>query len=76
MIHQPLGNMQCKVSDLENTACHFLNIKKTTIHLIHQATSQNPEKIAKDIENDTYLTSEEALKYGIADHILLAKEKK
>lgn len=76
MIHQPLGNMQGKVSDLENTARHFLHIKKTTIHLIHQATSQNPEKIAKDIENDTYLTSEEALKYGIADHILPAKEKR
>ncbi|MBR5003927.1 MAG: ATP-dependent Clp protease proteolytic subunit, partial [Erysipelotrichaceae bacterium] len=73
MIHQPLGNMQGKVSDLENTARHFLNIKKTTIDLIHQTTHQNQEKIAKDIENDTYLTAEEALEYGIADHILPAK---
>ena len=73
MIHQPLGHMQGKVSDLENTARHFLDIKKMTIDFIHQTTQQDCKKIAKDIENDTYLSSKEALEYGIADHILSSK---
>lgn len=70
MIHQPLGNMEGKVSDLENTARHFIEIKKLMIDLIHDATEQDKERIEKDIENDTYLNAKQALKYGIADTIL------
>lgn len=74
MIHQPLGNMEGKVSDLENTARHFIEIKKLIIDLIHDATEQDKDKIEKDIENDTYLNAKQTLKYGIADTILEKKE--
>lgn len=70
MIHQPLGNMEGKVSDLENTAKHFLEMKKQVIQIMHEATCQSPERIQKDIENDSYLTAEQALSYGIIDQII------
>ena len=70
MIHQPLGQINGKVSDVENTAKHLINIKKQLIDLIHQHTGQPLDIIHKDIENDTYMTPTEAIEYGILDHIL------
>lgn len=70
MIHQPLGQMNGKVSDIKNTAEHFITIKNQVISLFHQHTRQSIEQITKDIENDTYLTPEMAKKYGIIDNIL------
>ncbi len=71
MIHQPLGNMEGKVSDLENTAKHFMDTKKQIIQIMHDATLQNESKIKNDIENDTYLSAAQAVEYGIADKILI-----
>ncbi len=70
MIHQPLGNMEGKVSDLENTAKHFMDTKKQIIQIMHDATLQDKTKIKNDIENDTYLSAQQAIEYGIADKIL------
>ena len=70
MIHQPLGNMEGKVSDLENTAKHLLSTKERIIQIMHDSTNQDPNKIKTDIENDTYLSAEQTIKYGIADKIL------
>ena len=74
MIHQPLGTMEGKVSDLENTAKHFMEVKKQVIQIMHLATAQDLEKIRNDIENDSYLTAKQALDYGIIDEIIRQKE--
>ncbi len=74
MIHQPLGNMEGKVSDLENTAKHFMEMKKQVIQIMHKATSLDSETIKNDIENDRYLSSKQALEYGIIDRIITQKE--
>lgn len=71
MIHQPLGGMEGKVSDLENTAKHLIELKDRILKLMSQMTGQTEDRIRTDIENDTYLCAEEAVQYGIADQILM-----
>lgn len=70
MIHQPLGGVNGKASDIQIATEQILKIKKKLNKIIAEKTNQNLKKVEKDTESDYYLTPEEALKYGIIDEIL------
>lgn len=74
MIHQPLGGVQGKASDMEVACEEILKAKK----MINGILSQNTGKTIEDIENDTqkdfYMSAKEAKKYGIVDRILIKTE--
>ena len=70
MIHQPLGGIEGQATEIKIAAEHILNIKAK----INKILSKNTKKPLKDIENDTerdyFLTSKEALDYGLVDEVL------
>ncbi len=70
MIHQPLGNLQGQVTDIEIHTKEILKIKKKIIFLLSNNTQQNINKISKDIERDKFLSANEALNYGIIDKVI------
>lgn len=70
MIHQPLGGVQGQATDIEITAKHIVRIKNKLIDILSEATSQDREKVAKDIDRDYFMNSEEALAYGIVDKVI------
>lgn len=70
MIHQPLGGVQGQATDIEITAKHIGRIKNKLIDILSEATSQDREKVAKDIDRDYFMNSEEALAYGIVDKVI------
>ncbi|MDH5717703.1 MAG: ATP-dependent Clp protease proteolytic subunit [Spirochaetia bacterium] len=72
MIHQPLISGQI-IAPAIDIKIHADEIKKTKYEInriLSETTGQPLEKIEKDTDRDYYLNSQEALKYGIADHIL------
>jgi len=70
MIHQPLGGAQGQAADIEIQAKEILYIKQRLNELIAGHTGQPFDKIAADTERDFYMSSEEAMEYGLIDQII------
>ena len=69
MLHQPYGGVGGSSEDIARQAKEILKQKQITAKLLSEFTSQPIEKILEDSERDFYMSAEEALKYGIIDHI-------
>ncbi len=70
MIHQPSGGAQGQASDIQIAAAHILRIRQRLNTILSERTGQPIEKIAVDTDRDTWMTSEEAVKYGLIDHVM------
>lgn len=74
MIHQPLGGAQGQATDIEIQAKEILYIKQKLNELIAEHTDQPLDKIAADTERDFYMSSEDAVEYGLIDRVILKTE--
>lgn len=70
MIHQPWGGVQGQESDIAIQAKEIIRLKNLTIDYFAEHTHQNREKVQKDMERDFYMSAQEALAYGIVDHVM------
>ncbi|HEC42411.1 MAG TPA: ATP-dependent Clp endopeptidase proteolytic subunit ClpP [Bacteroides sp.] len=70
MIHQPMGGAQGQASDIEITTREILKLKKELFQIIADHTGNEFEKIEKDSDRDHWMTSSEALEYGMIDEVL------
>ena len=71
MIHQPLGGIQGQASDIMIAAKHIERTKTTIINLYANTTNKGIDEIHKDIDRDNWLSSQEALSYGLIDSIIM-----
>ena len=69
LIHQPLGGAIGQASDIRIHAEHILRIRERLNRILAECTGQSVEKIDRDTERDYIMQAEEALAYGIVDHI-------
>lgn len=74
MIHQPLGGAQGQATEIKIAAERILKLKKKLNNILSLNTGKSIKKIEKDTERDYFMTSKEALEYGIIDNILNKKE--
>ncbi|CAO97553.1 ATP-dependent Clp protease proteolytic subunit [Erwinia tasmaniensis] len=70
MIHQPLGGVRGKVSDIEIEAKELLRARARINQLISNATGQPLEKVEKDTDSNYWMSPEQAIDYGIATHVI------
>lgn len=70
MIHQPLGGVQGQASDIEIHANEILLLRDRLNKILAKNTGNSLKKIEKDTNRDNFMTSEEALNYGIIDQIV------
>ena len=70
MIHQPWGGAQGQESDIAIQAKEIIRLKKLSISYFSLATHKSEEDVAHDMERDFYMSAEEAMNYGIIDHIM------
>ncbi len=75
MIHQPMGGAQGQASDIEITAREIKKLKDELYHIIAEHSGQPFEKVEKDSDRDYWMTSQEALDYGMIDRILVKAKK-
>lgn len=69
-MHQPLGGAQGQASDIEIQANEILRLKKRLNEMLAENTGQPIEKIEQDTNRDVYMNAEEAVEYGLIDHVL------
>ncbi|ABH01882.1 ATP-dependent Clp protease, proteolytic subunit ClpP [Borreliella afzelii ACA-1] len=71
MIHQPWGGISGQASDINIQANEILRLKKLIIDIMSNQIGVDKEKLALDMERDYFMTSSDALKYGLIDNILV-----
>ncbi|MBQ0087457.1 MAG: ATP-dependent Clp endopeptidase proteolytic subunit ClpP [Bacteroidales bacterium] len=73
MIHQPMGGAQGQASDIEITAREILKLKDELYSILSDHTGKTLSKITADADRDYWMTSAEALEYGMIDNIISKK---
>lgn len=70
MIHQPLGGVKGQATEISIAAKRILALRTKLNTILSKNTKKNIKQIEQDTERDYYMTSSEALDYGIIDKIL------
>ncbi|MTI59898.1 MAG: ATP-dependent Clp endopeptidase proteolytic subunit ClpP [Firmicutes bacterium] len=70
MIHQPAGGVQGKATEAEIHIKELLRIRETLNQILANHTGKDVERIKKDVEQDYFMTAEEAVEYGIIDEVI------
>jgi ATP-dependent Clp protease protease subunit len=70
MMHQPLGGIGGTASDIKIQAELILHMKKQMAMLIAEQTGQTLETIENDSDRDRWFTADEAMGYGLVDHVV------
>ena len=73
MIHQPSAGFQGQVSDVERHAQFAIDLKRRFIALMVELTGRTAEQVEQDHDRDRFLTSEQAVSYGIVDKVLQSR---
>ena len=73
MIHQPMGGAQGQASDMEISLQQILRLKKELYQIIAHHSKQDFDKVEADSDRDYWMSSDEALKYGMIDEVLTSK---
>ena len=70
MIHQPMGGAEGQATDIKILAEEILRMKKQLNTILAKNTGQSLKKIEADTDRDNYLTSKQAISYGLIDSIM------
>jgi ATP-dependent Clp protease protease subunit len=76
LIHQPLGGVQGQASDIHIHAQEILRVREQINHILSKHTGQSLSRIEQDTDRDRFLTSQQALEYGLIDEVILSRKPK
>jgi len=74
LIHQPSGEGQGQVTDLEIQANEILRMRGLLEEILARHTGQSVEQVKADIERDRILTAAQAKDYGIVDAVIATRK--
>jgi ATP-dependent Clp protease protease subunit len=70
LIHQVSGGFQGQATDIEIQARETIALKRRLEEILSEHTGRPQEQVAKDMERDYFMTSQEAQDYGIIDSVI------
>jgi ATP-dependent Clp protease, protease subunit len=70
LIHQPHGGAQGQSTDLELAVKEMVLLRDRMVVCLAEDTGQSIERIRTDIDRDYILRGDEAIAYGLIDHLL------
>jgi ATP-dependent Clp protease protease subunit len=70
MIHQPLGGARGQATDIQIQAKEIERLKQYLNEILATNCKQDIEKIAKDTDRDFFMSSNEAVEYGLIDKVI------
>jgi ATP-dependent Clp protease, protease subunit len=76
LIHQPLGGARGTATDINIQAEEILRMRQRLNEILSHHTGQSVAKIEEDADRDHFMSSEEAVQYGLADQIIQSLPKK
>jgi ATP-dependent Clp protease protease subunit len=73
LMHQPLGGIQGQAADIAIQAEQMKYTKRLMAERIAHHTGQKVEQIEDDSDRDRWFTAEQAMDYGIIDHVIVKR---
>ena len=70
MIHQPSGGARGQETEIRIAAENILKTRKQLNEILAENTGRTYEEIDRDTERDNYMTSSQAVEYGIIDEVI------
>ena len=70
MIHQPSGGAQGQSTDIQIQAEEIQRLKDTLNEIMAKNCGKKAKQLEKDTERDNFMSSKEALEYGLIDKVL------
>ncbi len=74
MIHQPSGGFRGQATDIEIHAKEILDMKKRLNQIYAHHTGKKLSSIEAAMERDNFMSPDEALKFGLIDHVVTSRE--
>ncbi len=74
MVHQPSGGFQGQASDIERHAQDIIKLKRRLNEIYVKHTGKDLETIEKTLDRDHFMTSDEALEFGLIDKVISSRE--
>jgi ATP-dependent Clp protease protease subunit len=69
MVHQPSGGFRGQASDIERHAEDIIKTKKRLNALYAKHTGKPIEEIERALDRDNFLSADEAMAFGLVDHV-------
>jgi len=73
LLHQVMGGAEGQAKDIEISAKHILKVKEKVNNILAKHTNKPIAQIERDTDRDFWMSSEEALAYGVIDEIIGVK---
>jgi len=70
MMHQPSAGFSGQATDIEIHAKEVLELKRRLNEIMARHTGQTVQQVEQDLERDNFMSSTEAVKYGLIDTVL------
>ena len=70
LVHQPHGGAQGQSTDMEIAVAEMVEMRRRMVDILCTATGQTVERISTDMDRDFILRGEQAVGYGLVDHII------
>ena len=70
MIHQPLGGARGQAEDVKIQAEWLLKTREKLNRIMSETIGRPLEEIARDTDRDNFMSADEAMEYGIVDHVI------
>ena len=70
LIHQVSSGFQGQATDIEIHAREVIELRRRLDEIIAEHSGKDVEKVRADTERDYFMSSEEAVQYGIIDRVI------
>ena len=76
MIHQPLGGLpgHNQATDMKIATDNILRTKERLNRILSANTGKSMEEIERDTDRNNWMTADQALEYGLNDHIFSSRD--
>ena len=70
LLHQPMGGFSGQASDIEIHAREILRLKQDLNDILQRHTGQDLERLQQDTDRDFFMSTEQAVEYGVIDEVI------
>ncbi|PYU97468.1 MAG: ATP-dependent Clp protease proteolytic subunit, partial [Acidobacteria bacterium] len=70
------GGVQGQASDIDIQAREILRLREQLNNILTKHTGQSLQRIERDTDRDLFLTSKQALEYGLLDEVIVSRSTK
>jgi ATP-dependent Clp protease protease subunit len=75
MIHQPsMQGLAGQAADIDIYAKEILRMRETLNQILANATGQNIERVARDVDRDYIMSPEQGVEYGMIDRVISSRD--